>query len=509
MNLDSVKKNITTTKKAYEKRNEYPVDCEFTLPDYCPDIERILKCNITSRISNLSVLSDTAQVDINAVICVLYVTKEDKLFGYEMPMSLSKSINVGVIDKETIKSYSTKTEYVNCRAVNNRKIDIHGSVSVMLKLLMNDEKNYICVINDDSVVLKHCKEKILQPTGFASKQVNIADDIMLSQSSGSVSNIIRSDASVVVDECKTIANKAILKLTVNYEILYLSTDLRYECIKHSVPVNQVIDIEGTDENSVCKACADICSVAFKPVTNSEGEMRTINTTSKVNISVVSHHIKDIDMVTDGYSTRFESELERETVTCERFISALNENITASDCINVSSQISEIIDLRCMPLNHGCKTENGNTFICGDIAVCISLEDENGACKYYEKVVPFSEKISAKDCDEGCVFDLNITPISCSYNISSGNAIDLKAELNVNGFITKQFNMNAVTMMKIDEEKEKSFDDMPSLVVYYGMAGESIWDIALKYNTSADRICDANNISQENLSENTMLLIPCI
>ena len=143
MNLESTKKNILTAKKVYDKRNEYPVDCEFTLPDYCPDIERILKCNITSRIAGISVLSDTAQVDINTVICVLYVTKEDKLFGYEMPMSLSKSINVGVIDKETIKSYSSKTEYVNCRALNNRKIDVHGSISVMLKLLINEEKNYI------------------------------------------------------------------------------------------------------------------------------------------------------------------------------------------------------------------------------------------------------------------------------------------------------------------------------------------------------------------------------
>ena len=96
----------------------------------------------------------------------------------------------------------------------------------MLKLLINEEKNYISDIADTSVVLKRCKEKILQPMGFAEKQINISDDITLSQSSGSVSNIIKSDACVLVDECKTIANKAIIKLTVNYELLYLSNDLR-------------------------------------------------------------------------------------------------------------------------------------------------------------------------------------------------------------------------------------------------------------------------------------------
>lgn len=509
LNLESIKKNIITTKKGYDKRNEYPVDCEFTLPDYCPDIERILKCNIISRVANLSVLSDTAQVDINAVINVLYVTKDDKLFGYEMPMNISKTIPVGEMNKETIKTYSTKTEYVNCRAVNNRKIDVHGSISVLLKLFVNDEKNYIADISDSSVVLKKQCEKVLQQIGFASKQVNIADDIVLSNASGSVSNVIRSDACVTVDECKTLPGKAIVKLTAQFELLYLSTDLRYECIRHSIPINQVIDIEGTDENSICKVNADVCSVTFKPVTNSEGEMRTINTTAKVNISVVSNNLVEVDMVTDGYSIKYESELERDTIGCERFIASLNDNITVSECINVSSQISEIVDLRCTPLHYNFKNENGNTFICGDIAVCISLEDENDACKYYEKVVTYNEKIPVRDCDESCNFDLCVTPISCSYTISSGNAVDFRTELNVNGFVTKPFNMNAVTRMKIDEQKEKNYDDMPSLVVYYGSQGESIWDIALRYNTSADKICEANNITEDVLSGNTMLLIPCM
>lgn len=509
MDLETTKCKLTTTKRIYEKKSEYPIDCEFTLPDYCPDIERILKCNVTPRISNLSVLSDSAQVEINANVCILYVTSDDKLFGYEMPISISKTINVGAIEKETIKSYNTKTEYVNCRAVNNRKIDVHGSVSVFLKLLTTDERNYISDISDNSVVLKKLNEKVLEPCAFAEKQVNVADDIVLSQSSGSISNIIRQDTKVVIDECKTISNKAIVKLTLMYEILYLSSDLRYECIKHSVPVNQVIDIEGTDENSICVAKAEVCSVSLKPITNSEGEMRTINSNAKINICVTSSNYNDISVVTDGYCVKFESDVQRNIIECNKFVDLINENINISDCINVSSQISEIIDLNCIPLHFSCKTENDNTYIHGDIAICISLEDENGGCKYYEKVVTFSEKISTKSCDEQCIYELVLTPINCSYNISSGNAVDFKCEINVNGLITKPCKLNAVSKLIIDEEKEKSFDDMPSLVVYYGTKGESIWDIALKYNTSAELLCEANNINDENLSENTMLLIPCM
>ena len=509
MSFDSIRKNVVTTKKIYDKQNEYPVDCEFTLPDYCPDIERILKCNIVSRVANLSVLSDTAQVDINTVICILYVTKEDKLFGYEMPLSISKSINVGTIENDAIKSYSTKTEYVNCRAINNRKIDVHGSVSVALRLLVADEKNYIETIDDESIVLKQQNEKVMRPVGFGNKQANVGDDITISNASGSVCNIIRSDAWIFVNDCKTISNKAVVKLTLNYEILYLSSDFRYECIKNSVLINQVIDIAGADENSVCNVNADLCSISFKTLTNADGEMRTISMNAKVNISAVAYSFNDICIVTDGYSVKYESALEKESISLKKYIGKIDETISAGECINLSSEISEIIDLKCSPLNSFCKSENGFTYICGDMAVCISLIDENGSCKYYEKVISYSEKILQKECESNCEFDLNITPINCTYNIASTNSVDFKCELNVNGLISEPLTINAVNEILIDTDKEKNFDDMPSIVAYFGEKGESVWDIALKYNTSADAIYEANDIKDDVLQSDKMLLIPCI
>jgi len=509
MNLETIKKNIITNNKIYDKRNEYPVDLEFTLPDFCPDIERVLKCNISSKISNLSVLSDTAQIDITSNICILYVTKDDKLFGYEIPINLSKSILVGMIDFETIKTYDVKTEYVNCRAINSRKIDVHGSISVLLTLTKIEEKNYICDIADDSIVLKKQNEKILQTIGFSEKQVNIADDIVLPESKGSISNIIKSDAFVVIDECKTIINKAIVKMTINYDILYLSSDLRYENLKHSVTVSQIIDIEGVNDESIVKVFENLCSVKLKVMTNSEGEMRTINTDAKVNLQVVASNLIDVCVVTDGYSVKYESNLERDTIGCEKFISSLNDSITVSDCINVSSQISEIIDMRIIPLHYNFKVENDITYICGDVAVCISLEDENNNCKYFEKVVTYQERITIDNKDENCKFDVSLTPINCHYNISSANAVEFKCEMGLNGIVTKPFNLNAVIDLKLDEQKKKSFDDMPSLIVYYANEGESIWDIALKYNTSADKIGEINDINEDVLKKDIMLLIPCM
>ena len=143
MDLKTNNKTIKLNDIIYDKKNEYGVDCEFTLPDYCPDIERILKCEITPRLTDFNVLSDTAQIEICAVIGVLYATSDSTLFGYEMPINISKNVNIGLVEKEVSKSAVLSSEYVNCRAINKRKIDVHGSICAEIKISQNTDCEYI------------------------------------------------------------------------------------------------------------------------------------------------------------------------------------------------------------------------------------------------------------------------------------------------------------------------------------------------------------------------------
>ena len=509
MELETVNNTLKTLKKVYEKKSEYPIDCEFTLPDYCPDIERILKCNIFAKVTNLSVLSDTAQAEINAEIKVLYISKDNKLFGYEMAQNLSKSINIGEIEKETFSNCVIKTEYANCRAVNNRKIDVHGSIGLTLSLKIEDENDFISNIGEQSIVLKNKDIKVLEPVGFAKKQINAADDIILPSSNGSISNIINYEVKSVFEECKTIADKAIVKLNVLTEILYLSSDLRYETIKHIIPVNQVVDLLGADENAICSIKTDVSNITLKVITDSNGEMRTINAEAKVDLSLVAYKLSDLNIVTDGYCVKYESVIEKQKLNCEQFVESVNETFNISESIENSSDIADIINLNCVPLTYSCKCENNNLILNGDIAVFAFLEDENSSSKYYEKVLPFSKSISKISCDDNLNCDLNLTVTDCVFNKNSGSKIDFKCEMKLNGIVTKPVEIEAISSFEIDEEKEKNADNAPSLVAYFAQKGEDVWDIALKYNTSLDKIKETNNLKSEVLTEDIMLLIPSI
>ena len=51
---------------------QQPVDLDFTLPDYCPDIEKILKCTLLPKIYSRNLSAGQLRVDGASLVRILY-----------------------------------------------------------------------------------------------------------------------------------------------------------------------------------------------------------------------------------------------------------------------------------------------------------------------------------------------------------------------------------------------------------------------------------------------------
>ena len=57
---------------------EQLADVDLTLPDYCPDIEKILKCTLIPKLQSKSLSGGQLRVDGSCVVNVLYVESTGK-----------------------------------------------------------------------------------------------------------------------------------------------------------------------------------------------------------------------------------------------------------------------------------------------------------------------------------------------------------------------------------------------------------------------------------------------
>ena len=73
MNYDVSKEILAVNNLVFDGCQELPIDIDFSLPDYCPDMQRILKCVVKPDISSRSISGDRLTIDGNASIHIIYI----------------------------------------------------------------------------------------------------------------------------------------------------------------------------------------------------------------------------------------------------------------------------------------------------------------------------------------------------------------------------------------------------------------------------------------------------
>lgn len=64
---------VSINEVIFEGSAEQPVDLDINLPDYCPDISRILKCRLMPAVSVRQITGDRLQVEGKTQVSILYV----------------------------------------------------------------------------------------------------------------------------------------------------------------------------------------------------------------------------------------------------------------------------------------------------------------------------------------------------------------------------------------------------------------------------------------------------
>ena len=138
---------------------EQPIDADITLPDYCPDIRRVLKCLVTPRITAVQTAGDRATADGSAGVCVIYADEQGAVCCFEQTYPFSKYADLKGADENCCVNVRAYTQYANCRAVSPRRLDIHAVVSVAFSISGVKEEEIITGAEGAGIQLRCCDSR--------------------------------------------------------------------------------------------------------------------------------------------------------------------------------------------------------------------------------------------------------------------------------------------------------------------------------------------------------------
>lgn len=495
----------------FDDCQEQPIDIDLTLPDYCPDIQKIMKCQVYPRVTMRNISGDRLEVDGVAVIRILYLEAAKKSIRCsEHSTPFSCSFNLKGSHQNAIIITNTKPEYLNCRALSPRRLDIHGAFSVYAQIISKNDQNYASSINAQDVEQKNISVPAVALSGIGQQQFSVTEALEVGQGKPPVQSVIRSDVKANLSDCKAIANKLMLKGELVLRMLY-TVDLEtgeLDYIDFNIPFSQMLDVDGITEKSICDTGVDVLNYDIK-IRNDIGDDDTIlEFEAKLLATSIAYENTEITLVENAYSTQYELELNYKQMQLTKSIQFINDSVINKNTLETASQdITKIIDIwnEITTINAECDGEQ--VMFSGKYNVCILALDSENTPFYIERSVDFSHHSPLQNNLTDYSMRTKATVMSISYRINSSNDLEIRTDIRINCTVFENKLCKSVSEAFADEEHPRIKDSTAALTLYYADDGESLWSIADAYCTSVDAIRNENDLDSDTTEACGMLLIP--
>ncbi len=495
----------------FEGNCEQAVDTELTLPDYCPDIGRMLKCRLVPMITSREVSFDSLSVEGNARISVIYLDdREKKIRCCERDFPFRASMPYDDTTENVKLLADAHVDYVNCRVVNQRRLDIHGAFTVHMTAVCGRQNEIITDMEGEGLRLRSESCDVSDLAGCTRIGFDLSEAIELGEGKPPISSIIRSEAVLCMEECQPVSGKLIVKGSAIFTMVYTTEqDENPEHLEYVIPFNQFIDMPGLDED--CRADVSLACdmLEVSPRTDSDGEYRRVDVDIRATAEVKAYRDRHIQWISDVYSVDYEVNCVKKQVRLEKFCDTVYDTVVYRQSVDTGDvKIDSVCDLWCGVLDSRSSFRDGKTLVSGNMAVCMILRDTSKGVVFSEKNIRFECAVAAgqQPCGQMIRPECAVAVKSCGYTVSGENKLELQVELCLHCSLYEDIPARQVCSVELDENRPKSMENRPAAVLYFAEAGEELWDIAREYNSSVESIRLDNGIEGDTVSESKLLIV---
>lgn len=504
------KESVKTEKKLCEVSDREKIENEINLPDYCQDIKKILRCSLVPGVHSVSISGERVSAKGSAVLRVIYLTEEDKADVFEKSYDLTPSVQMKDIEPgAAINAYSS-VDFVNCRAVNQRKFSISAAVSTVFGCYSGKSQQYIKACENDMLQMKTEKVECENLLGIYSKNFEMSETVALNGENPSVGKIVSCLSRIENQSLKFSSGKLLVKADVITTVRYMpeGKDSSFHSFEHTMPLSQIVDVRELPDNAVCNADLVVNQVLSSVKADSSGANKLVELSLKIGALIKATEKKSCEFITDCYCTKGEVEAcyEKPDMLCA--LRTVDEVGQAKAEIDMPTNVKEVLFSECVSISVNEKYTGDKADCDCNALIFIMYSDENGTPCCCEKNIDFKLSYSIiKKCNEPFgVFSVMPVYLTCSKE--SGDRVSFNLDYRVKGKIYFNPDMKILSDITVSDEQNRKSSDS-ALTLFYCDGGENLWEIAKSHNTTVDLIKDENGIDKETVEGKMMLLIPCI
>lgn len=467
---------------------------DFSLPDYLPEIKRLLRVRATVLPPDKYIGAGNADFTGAVEYAILYSDNDGALYcvtengEYQFGVPLETVADVDLNDGMTCDA-DILPETVTGRVSAPRKVSVKCRLRTHVRLYGTRCLEESVSGADRNSIQRLCGQteaaRLFVGTG---EPLQLGDEILCDTQNEGDMRVISTEGQVFVNEAVAGSGVVNCRGEVCLKLLCAredSTALPMPLLRR-IPFTQSIPTEGAEVN--CDACADgVCHNMH--VTVEDGKILC-----EVSVSLRARAIRNeqLSYTRDIYSTSAVCEphfvpcIATRALKCGNGNFSLNSSFTAEE-LGVKSGMS-VIDAALTPMVTSIEADHGKYYLNGRCRAHLILSDgEEVAAQETELPFRYETEGSAENVTE---YSATVNPISCRVR-ADGERIALDAELSVGLCLRSESRFDMLSEARFGEAVNRSG---AVYTICYPSREDTLWSVAKRYHRPVSAVFEINSLS---------------
>ena len=479
---------------------------DFIVPDIKPDVINTIDSSGIVCIYKKEI--DTGKIKIDGCVntYVMYIADDESssVRSLNTTLDFSKIIEMDNIKPEMILECKVNLKTIECRVLNGRKISLKAVIDLDLKVMSNDEIEFVKEVQDIKDI--QLLDKTLELNSMLGSGLTkvYAKDTLVIDSADNLSEIMKVNFNVINEETKISYNKVLVKSDASVKIVYLTEDNRICTTSQLIPIMGFIDMPDVTDENLCDVSYELKNIIIKP---NSIEEHSIYIEAEIEINCNVSQTKQMNIIQDLYSPSID------LIYTQKQIQAISQRQIVKDIYPIREKqfITEIgnhkiYDVEIKPNIINKTLLQGRIMYEGQVELNFLFDSDNSARINTKNIVlPFNYNMDCEGANPASNIETNIQVNTQDFTVMPDGGIDIKIDLEFVVNLSNNQPMQVIEEINVDEKRK---NDRSSLTIYFVKPGDTLWNIAKRFRSTVNDIAKINDIEDENkIDVGQQLFIP--
>lgn len=518
MSVELIKKPITLDEMTKRESIQVIKERDLIVPDGKPDLQSIMQLDGEVCIDQIDISQDRIMYRGRINACILYRTIGNSKCIYTMKNSIpiEDFVVVEGINSDQRVDFNCKIEHMNYNVLNERKVNIKTIMCIEVVATGCKDTTIITDIQADTPIEKKEEEiEIVSLCDEKEDKVIVKQELSVAASKPCVGEILKSAVSIQDEQVKRTDSEVKYNGMLEVVTMYKPTgqDEDTEIITHRVPFEGSIESPQEEEEMYWDCDLSVETSYMQVTPDYDGEDRIIECEFVVTAKYCNYHKSMYDTISDVYCPGKKINTKEKALDYMNLKDKKHKAIPKKETIALEDDFgenAEIFSVVMKPAIDEKEYNNGILTMTGMLEIRILM-----LCKGEEKcevmnvinVVPFSQDIELEGVHDKMMIDPRVEVKDVSVYAQTKKEVVLEYLLDCKVDVYEEAQLNVLEEIDFEDMTKEEMDAYPSMTVYQVKKGDSLWNLAKRYNTTIKDIQDLNDIEvADNLKEGQKIII---